>query len=860
MQDDDDDNLPETITSINASILRKPTSDIPPIGLMQKRKENQATLKKSRLARETSQKSKDKAQEEIDKLQKGILVLQTEKEYVKCSYENQVTKYWDIEKQIIDMQEEVFYLQDEYGVSVVIEDDEARALMAVTAINSCEKSINKLEEQQKRSIKEANVESERIKIAKEMMKVPEDIVDDVPNESLDSESLREIGKEHIDISSDLSVVELAEKINELVAKVIDLEVTASSQAARIETLKSEADVLHRHLQSFEEEKKTLVNDSNSLREKLNEAEEKLLIQDKSSMVDKISTVAHKNLDDISVEAMYHKHLEHVNTASLSHEVTSLHNSESSRSYDEELKETLSTKPSTGFGDISDKLRLSKTEKTPTDYGNKEVEVLNTGNNLVVESQGIQELGPDLEDRNIFEHSEAGSQVKEAEFSSWQVFDDVDPIKESIPQLEVEVNSSKADDNIHQNMEVKADFDNEHKVQIEDGTEGKETFLVSEYKSAIENYEEMKKRLSEVEKKNQENLLAMTMQISELESANAMKDAEIHNLRKSLRSAKSNSNQIQDVNLPEMGSIQRPEESENPRLRTRTIRFASFDVSDRNPLSSKYLKLPATDVQKNTSAIEEKFRRDIDTVLEDNLEFWLRFSTSFHGIQNFELTLEELQAEIKKVKHRKLGEGRQGSSHGKETNPESLSIDKQLRELKTELQVWLEQNELIQGELESKLSSLSSLQEEISGTLESSLESSLEADTVKFAPYQAAKFQGELLNIQLENNKVADELKAGLERVTELQAEVEKSLSRLHEKFELPVPGNRNNDQLKNIPTKNRVPLKSFLFNAKPKKRQSIFACVNPAIQRHMVPRPSSRPSSHPSARSSPRPSSSSQTS
>lgn len=53
---------------------------------------------------------------EIDKLQKEILALQTEKEFVKSSYESGLARYWDIENQANEMQAKVSNVQDEFGI------------------------------------------------------------------------------------------------------------------------------------------------------------------------------------------------------------------------------------------------------------------------------------------------------------------------------------------------------------------------------------------------------------------------------------------------------------------------------------------------------------------------------------------------------------------------------------------------------------------------------------------------------------------------------------------------------------------------------------------------------------------------
>ncbi|KAG8041430.1 hypothetical protein GUJ93_ZPchr0616g33693 [Zizania palustris] len=153
----------------------------------------------------------------------------------------------------------------------------------------------------------------------------------------------------------------------------------------------------------------------------------------------------------------------------------------------------------------------------------------------------------------------------------------------------------------------------------------------------------------------------------------------------------------------------------------------------------------------TSALEDKFRRDIDTLLEENLEFWMKFSSSLQRVHDFQRKHEELLPQH-------LGSASDGDGDGKQ---------QQLRALKTELQVWSEQSAMLRGELQCRFASLCDVQEEITSALEEKGE--------EFTSYQAAKFQGEVLNMQQENNRVSDELQAGLDHVKGLQAEIEKKL-------------------------------------------------------------------------------------
>src|SRR5262249_28722951 len=63
-----------------------------------------------------------------------------------------------------------------------------------------------------------------------------------------------------------------------------------------------------------------------------------------------------------------------------------------------------------------------------------------------------------------------------------------------------------------------------------------------------------------------------------------------------------------------------------------------------------------DSPRPVSAIEEKFRSDIDEMLEENLEFWLRFSTSFHQIRKFQTSVHDLKVELSKVKDNMIQDG------------------------------------------------------------------------------------------------------------------------------------------------------------------------------------------------------------
>jgi hypothetical protein len=228
---------------------------------------------------------------------------------------------------------------------------------------------------------------------------------------------------------------------------------------------------------------------------------------------------------------------------------------------------------------------------------------------------------------------------------------------------------------------------------------------------------------------------------------------------------------------------------------------------------------------NASPLEDKFRRDIDGLLGENLEFWMKFSASFQKIQEFQTKHDQLQSEIGKIVIDDKLKQNSGRASDATAKTESEAIEKQLRELKIDMQVWLEQNAMFKGELHCRFTSLCSIQEEIQAAMEMDAETE---EGIQFTSYHAAKFQGEILNMKQENNKVADELQAGLDHVRGLQDEIEKVIPKILNSPSLSA--SKGFGTWRNTPSKSRVPLRSFLFPAK-KKKSSLLACMNPALQK-----------------------------
>ncbi|KAK8966328.1 hypothetical protein KSP40_PGU019513 [Platanthera guangdongensis] len=752
MQDDDEDGSPRAIDT--SKFQKALHEEVPQINLRNKRQDASSALKK-RHKNVSSHLTEVNAQREIDRLQKEILVLQTEKEFVKGSYERGLAKFWNIENQITDLQDQVCSLEDEYSASSIIEDDEARALMAATAIKSCEESLASLQQQRLKSGEEAGMESKRIREAKNKLKflmgekclpeTAENFEKDTSDkeeqpfhlkcggpEALDLHSVCVQLKQHFQMNSATSVVDLAEKIDELVEKVITLEVTVSSQTAQIQTLRSQTDGLQKLLRGLEEEKAILVTDSNGLNVRLRQAEDELhRVQDLEKVID----------------------------------------------HEKGIFKTHFLDACNSFNDISEKLRSP---------GHK------NNDNITSASSSIE----NLKKNEVVKENEAKNEFhgKQIESNAKATNDQSHCHEASTPFVN---NSSSLKD-----LELD---------DINNGPDGRQKMLIFEYTSVLQNYKDTKRRLTEMEKKNQEYHFEMIAQIQELKSGSAIKDQEIRALRRKLFSQTSEGpttslNEGQMVNGEENGSSAQPLAAE----------LDSLDTEEE-------VELCLLEQQHSSSPIEEKFRSALDTLLDENLDFWLRFSTSYHHIQKFESSFKELQVDLDNLKNSTEGRSAPASpmhSSKQDTPP----LDKKMRELHTELRVWLEQNGLLKGELQCRFASLCSIQEEI---VKASRDG--EGKNSKFTPYQAAKFQGELLNMQHENNKVSKELQTGLDHVNALQSEVVKALSRLRESFDISATNGYQN--FRHCSTKSKVPLRTFLFGEK-RKKPSIFSCISPALHRH----------------------------
>ncbi|TKY58715.1 NETWORKED 2D [Spatholobus suberectus] len=815
--------------------------------------------------------SRKEALEEIDKLQKEILALQTVKEFVKSSYDNAIARYWDTEQQIKGLQEKVSNLQDELGEgSIVIDDEEARCLMAQAALKSCQETLSQLEEKQAVSLDETKIESKRVKEVREKLsslmnefhydqtnsKEPrakrdvkemagtkdlDEDVDKMTQQRQELELLQEKIKEHFEAGSysTLTVKDMAENIDALVNKVISLETAVSSQTALVKRLKVETDELHSLIRTLEGDKESLINDKAKLNEQLREMDEKLhevqdlnqTVADQNSNLQTHFTEAHCNLDHLSekVQKVKPDEGDEVRETSL----TERNSSREAESEHDFKRQDASNQDSVLLNDeMSNKEYKVTAVVEDTASSDKELKVVEVGKDSAIPDNMHKVTGSQENEVKVTDSLEMKEETpvenkspielkereKSLDSSNRDITKSTDALRTTAGNQVVQHQASKKEEGSIKQQENDSKLvssetvttlngdSQEQRVTREDesdwqqllsGMRDREQALLSEYTNALRNYDDMKIKLAEVEKKNQDALFESSLQLKELKTANAVKDEEIRLLRQKLGLLQKSLEGKED--LGELTSVQPPPEHDIEEI------------------------LKTEEPEPTTSAIEEKFRMNIDELLEENLDFWLKFSTSFTGIQKFETTIKDLLSEVSRIEEKwKSSEGSSSAKYSLKSDARPLY--KHLGEILNELTMWLENSALLKEELQCRFSSLCEIQEEIT----TALKASAEDDDFKFTSYQAAKFQGEVLNMKQENNRVADELQAGLDLVTTLQLDGEKALAKLNERFGL---SNSKKSQ-RTSDSQSSVPLRSFIFGVKPKKqKQSIFSCMTPGMNR-----------------------------
>ncbi|PAN15599.1 hypothetical protein PAHAL_2G500900 [Panicum hallii] len=1041
-EEDEDGDLPKAITPINSNKKHKSTVE----EILNRKRQGPSGQNKLASAPHMTT---EEAQEEISRLQKAILVLQTEKEYVKSSYESGIARYWEIEKQIADTQEEICLIQDKFNAHAAIHDDEARALMTIAALRSCQGTISRLVRHFEELIRIAAMEMEKTKSLQAQLYAMNGNTDTSPKDTSSTEALVSTRAypvtqrilelqpiyEKIDKfftnGSESSVEEIADNVDELVDKVVNLELKFPKQSAQINQLKQENERLKNKLDELQDEM-ALRDDQSDLNAQLKPLEDELngaQILERSIVEEEVSVSVcfsevfsciiniSKALGSVDPEDLYNLSTDVGDGAMVSTDMNLEYFTEESKSgeFIDIEAPTLSDRLGQDREDVSevvndngnDGIHGSKNgdgEKFPTEncilvrnkmsmYSDNHIDqFVSSGNENGVDNSGEgnadisseevcqgsseNEIGSgNFAQGNIFKgeyplriisqthllHSgsidtldkkydsnEQGSsteQIGPVASSDSNTLKEKDPLEESslqeatcfsgldksldsqhtnearsveeLPNQGGHLNSPLNIESLNKCSQVVApkgdgcillghvdsiqytknrinadayssdvrdetslcvpagdseETEGSHRQVLEDltdsenvasdirysqlekkssngrelaskattssdhggkshgekvammgeecvpswqeflldGLEGREAILLADYTSILRNYKETKRRLTELEKKNQEHLEETKSVIRELRNANSMKYVEIQSLRNLLDSSEMPPSKA-GSNLTAFSSMRS----------FREINRSNCTL-DREVSTVEESSFSNIEAAENTSAFEARFRNDIDTLVEENLQFLVRYSMASHHMQEFDRRYQEVQKEMEDTEDKKTGES--------DIAPEPEPAEKKLRELRTELDVWFEQNALLDQELQLKSASLCRLQEEIA----EALRGSSEMVGARFTPYEAAKFQGEVLNMQQSNSKIESELQAASERMRGLQAKVNDAL---HGSFEIssrrlsqPETESSHEKQFKHFPSRTRVPLRNFLFGTK-RKKKSIFACINPTLQK-----------------------------
>ncbi|MED6172387.1 hypothetical protein PIB30_049594 [Stylosanthes scabra] len=786
----------------------------------------------------TSGFSKAEAHAEVDKLQKEILALQTEKEFVRSLYEGSYDKYWEIEDRITGIQKIVGELQDEFGISTVIEDNEARTLMATTALNSCKVTVTRLQKEHVQSTEEAKTVFQKVKESHERFKtLKEELVsihsiqlDQVTETDLssidieeelaaledesqdDTEFLKEDIMERLEQDSGMShtMTEIVALIDKLVNKVVFLETAVSSHNLSVKRLLSETEKFQANIERLEENKELLLEDSERSKKLLKELEEELR---RVKVLNRSVRMQENNLQTNFTEASY-------TLENLSGKLKTAKAEENFSPYKKRSEDNLAITK-----DVE-----TKTEENE-DYvtNQKEDYATNLSDTADEDNKSNSEENTDFMTESISEEIE-------------QEKNDLVQTTDSVDIKSAELNAGEEEDQPNSQQMYVSELDDREKI------------LFEEYTSVLQDYKLVKVKLYDAEKKNSETINDLELQLNELKKVISMKNEEINTLQQKLNDSEETpaetphtppteykdspqdeetllQNETQEASMQEheipssaveesarssFADADQPQEAESKEDST-----TSFSPTD-SMLQQVVTPHNIENQQTSLSPVEKKFRSYIDDLMEENLEFWLRFSTAVHQIQRFQNCIHDLNIEIRNIKANRRPEGNIQS--------EIKPIYRHLREIRTELSLWLEHNAVLQEELQTRHPTLFSLQDEIARAANpvSATERAM------LSEYQAAKFQGEVLHMKQESNRILSELQGGLTFVKGLKVDVEKNLEEMSQELGVNKPGQGSpHVHTKQHHSRTRIPLRSFLFGVKLKKHShsSSSSHVNAATKK-----------------------------
>ncbi|KAE8701144.1 Detected protein of unknown function [Hibiscus syriacus] len=781
--------------------------------------------------------------DEIHRLHKRILELQTEKEFARSTHECAMVKYWELDNEIQEIHDQLCSLEDEFGEGQAIADDEARIVMEVTALKSCRDTLAQLEDKQVRSAKEAQVEKKRIVVSRkkldalnkklqlnqeEFKRLEQETGDnDDVQKRKEIESLRGKIKQQFEVffSGSLSVTEMAEKIDELVNNVINLKSAVASQSLLVVRLRTEIDMLLSRIEVLEDDKDTLIDGKIDVKKKIRDMEEKLneieelsrSFEEQNNSLQTHFTETHYNLDHLSEKVFSIKEkFEKEQSSSMAVESS---NEKAIKGGEKKLKMAktgMELKDNSPANVESEKQSVEEENNN----GNKDLQAVKPGivmelTSLPIESQETGEIlihnvgFTNCNDAKLEGNDNDTLDVKEHESVATSTNGGVISNENSKP-------SEKRED-LKEGGNVEAgacspganNFDKLGFTELE--TEEKEMNLLMEYSLMLRN-KDTEKKLKEAKANNQDGMPEIMLQLKELNKSNAMKDELIRSLQEKLSLLQTgfgeNNNADQNVEPKTM-------------ISEKIVIIVTQDPEKQ--VKEDFYSMIEIEKSGTTSEIENKFRVDIDKLLEENLDFWCRFSSTFQEVNMFRTRVKDLLTEVSKIEARRKQDGSISSEDSVQSDVKPLS--EHLREVHDEVTVWTETGESLREELKQRFSSLCELQEEITMALKASAEDY----EFKFTSDQAARFQGEIQNMKQENIRVANELEAGLDNVARLQLEIRRNLAKLSgdgglsRSYKCPSVGRMQRSDSDS----RKVPLSAFIFGGESKKQKfSILRRMN----------------------------------
>ncbi|TYG83185.1 hypothetical protein ES288_D01G148800v1 [Gossypium darwinii] len=568
------------------------------------------------------------------------------KDFRDRSYEYGYKKFKEIENQITEKQKRVCDLQDEFGIRSVIDNNEGRSLMANQALKSCQESLNTLKEKHELSSKVARAESRRIKHVNHKFEA-------LRNKFNSPQTNQQ--EKHKRVSSTAELDNMAYDIDNEANQREDTEASDQQEKHKHISSTTEPDSVAHNIDNEE-------NESQDLEALQKENEEKLQVDLNESLT---MPELVKKIDDLV------KRVIRLEAAVFSEKALIKRLKSEADELQEQTIDELE-------GELS---RVKDLVKTVLDQNNSLkthfTEAICNVNHLSVKLHELEAIGLDAK-------ADRGTE----EYEILPAPDHSSPLKDTGTKLEEDKNvSAEGENNVDDESSYnKADGDSEKVQELEGKNKAEKEYLPetesivpdteleelerkrfyeTEYSSVLKNYKELRKKLNDVDKKNRDSFLQMALQIKELKYAVVVRDQEIHSLQHegTQRSTSPESNLTEFIHPS-------PIDEETDETVVEQTAQGRFKESAKK--MGEQVKSDAV------SEIEDKIRSGIDDLLEENLEFSLRFSTSIHQIQKYQTSVKDLKAELSKLREKIHQEG-----SGGKMKSEARPIFSHLREIKTE---------------------------------------------------------------------------------------------------------------------------------------------------------------------------------